>query len=62
VIRLEPRTETSEAAAMRVDLVMNRNVMTIGIDATCDEALSQMLRWNVRHLPVLMRAGTSGAS
>jgi acetoin utilization protein AcuB len=38
---------------MRVDELMSRNVVTVGIDETCDHALSQMLRRSVRHLPVL---------
>jgi acetoin utilization protein AcuB len=42
---------------MRVDQVMSRNVVTIGIDESCDQALSQMVRWKVRHLPVLDAGG-----
>jgi acetoin utilization protein AcuB len=43
---------------MRVDRVMSRNVVTIGADETCDQALSEMLRWKVRHLPVLDAGGS----
>jgi acetoin utilization protein AcuB len=43
---------------MRVDQVMSRNVVTVGIDESCDQALSHMLRWKVRHLPVLDGGGT----
>jgi acetoin utilization protein AcuB len=42
---------------MRVDQVMSRHVVTVGIDECCDQALSQMVRWKVRHLPVLDRGG-----
>jgi acetoin utilization protein AcuB len=42
---------------MRVDQLMSRSVATIGIDETCDQALSQMLRLKVRHLPVLDGGG-----
>jgi acetoin utilization protein AcuB len=37
---------------------MSRNVRTIGIDEGCDQALGQMLRWKVRHLPVLDGVGS----
>jgi acetoin utilization protein AcuB len=43
--------------AMRIDEMMSRNVVTIGMDATCDQALAEMLRWKVRHLPVLDGGG-----
>jgi acetoin utilization protein AcuB len=38
---------------MRVGELMSRAVVTIGMEETCDQALARMLRWKVRHLPVL---------
>jgi acetoin utilization protein AcuB len=43
---------------MRVDELMSRNVVTVGIDESCDHALSEMLRRSVRHLPVLDGGGS----
>jgi acetoin utilization protein AcuB len=43
---------------MRIDEVMSRNVVTIGLEETCAGALAQMLRWKVRHLPILDASGT----
>jgi CBS domain-containing protein len=37
---------------------MSRNVVTIGDAGTCHEAVEQMCRRKVRHLPVLDRNGT----
>ena len=51
------RAETPEEVAMRVDQLMSRNVVTVGIDESCDQALSRMLRSRVRHLPVLDGGG-----
>jgi formate/nitrite transporter len=42
---------------MRVSELMSRDVVTIGDTATCHEALEQMCRRKVRHLPVLDGAG-----
>jgi acetoin utilization protein AcuB len=42
---------------MRVDQVMSRNVVTIGIDESCEQALSRMLHRKVRHLPVVDAGG-----
>jgi acetoin utilization protein AcuB len=44
-------------AAMRIDEVMSRNVVTIGLEETCAGALARMLQWKVRHLPVLDASG-----
>jgi acetoin utilization protein AcuB len=52
------RAETPEEGAMRVDQLMSRNVVTIGIDESCDQALNRMVRSKVRHLPVLDAGGT----
>ena len=43
---------------MRVSELMSRDVVTIGDTDTCHEAVEQMCRRKVRHLPVLDRAGT----
>lgn len=42
---------------MRVSDLMSRNVMTIGQDATCLEAIDAMCHRKVRHLPVLAPDG-----
>lgn len=42
---------------MRIDEVMSRTVVTIGMEQTCAEALAHMLRWKIRHLPVLDASG-----
>ncbi len=38
---------------MRVEELMSRNVVTIGIDESCERALGEMVRARVRHLPVV---------
>ena len=42
---------------MRVSELMSREVVTIGIHDTCDEALARMVGRKVRHLPVLGEDG-----
>jgi CBS domain-containing protein len=42
---------------MRVSELMSRDVVTIGDTGTCHEAVEQMCRRRVRHLPVLDREG-----
>jgi acetoin utilization protein AcuB len=42
---------------MRVSELMSRDVVTIGDTETCHEAVEQMCRRKVRHLPVLDREG-----
>ena len=42
---------------MRVSELMSRDVVTIGDTETCHEAIEQMCRRKVRHLPVLDREG-----
>jgi acetoin utilization protein AcuB len=42
---------------MRVRELMSRDVVTIGDSQTCHEAVAQMCRRKVRHLPVLDREG-----
>ena len=41
---------------MRVSEPMSRDVVTIGIGETCDEAVARMVERKVRHLPVLGEA------
>jgi CBS domain-containing protein len=43
--------------AVRVSELMSRDVVTIGDTETCHEAVEQMCRRKVRHLPVLDREG-----
>lgn len=43
---------------MRVSDLMSHDVVTIGARDGCDEALARMVRFRVRHLPVLGEDGT----
>jgi acetoin utilization protein AcuB len=43
---------------MRVSELMKRNVVTVGPEHTCGEAMARMLRWGVRHLPVVAGDGS----
>jgi CBS domain-containing protein len=46
-----------EEAAMKVNDLMSRQVLTVGTSDSCLEALGRMHRARVRHLPVINRDG-----
>jgi len=43
---------------MRVSELMSRDVATIGVSDSCQEAVARMARRKIRHLPVVERDGT----
>jgi acetoin utilization protein AcuB len=48
----------ADGGVMRVRELMSRDVVTIGENETCHEAVARMCQRRVRHLPVLDREGS----